>query len=108
MPGDAPTKAERDTLHNRAKVWLANTLKLDHATLHVHVGMVIWVAGVVIAGDVGAIWPLLVVIAAELGNEVLDRLRAGSWRVPDTLADIVNSVFWPCVLFALARSGLLG
>lgn len=97
-----------DTLHNRAKVWLANTLGLDHATLHVHVGMAIWVAGVLVAGDIGAVWPLLVVTAAELFNELLDRLREGSWRIADTLADIVNSVFWPLVLFALARAGLLG
>lgn len=97
----------RDTLHNRAKVWMANTLRLDHATLHVHVGMVIWVACVVIAGDIGAWWPLAAVTAAELFNEVLDRLREGSWRVPDTIADIVNSVFWPLVLFTLARAGLL-
>lgn len=96
------------TLHNRAKLWLARTLKLDHATLHVHVGMVIWVACVLIAGDIGAFWPLAVVFAAELFNELLDRLREGSWRIPDTIADIVNSVFWPVVLFALARAGLIG
>ena len=98
----------RDTLHNRAKVWMANTLRLDHATLHVHVGMVIWVVCVLIAGDMGAWWPLAAVTAAELFNEVLDRLREGSWRVPDTIADIVNSVFWPLVLFTLARAGLVG
>ena len=98
----------RNTLHNRTKVWMANTLRLDHATLHVHVGMVIWVTCVVVAGDIGAWWPLAAVTAAELFNEVLDRLREGSWRVPDTIADIVNSVFWPFVLFTLARAGLLG
>lgn len=99
---------ERDTYHNRAKVWLANTLQLDHATLHVHVGMVIWTLCVLAAGSVAALWPLLVVIAAELFNECLDRWRVGSWRIGDTLADIVNSVLWPTVLFALARAGLLG
>ncbi len=70
--------------------------------------MAIWVGCVAVAGDVGAWWPLLVVIVAELLNEVLDRLREGSWRVPDTIADIVNSVCWPLVLFGLARAGLLG
>ncbi|MES2753306.1 MAG: hypothetical protein V4659_01435 [Pseudomonadota bacterium] len=100
--------AERDTWHNRAKVWLGNTLQLDHSTLHVHVGMVIWLACVLIAGDIGALWPLAVVIAAELFNECLDRWRVGSWRIADTLADIVNSVLWPLVLFALARAGLIG
>lgn len=94
-----------DTLHNRAKIRLANTLGLDHATLHVHVGMVIWVAGVAVAGDLGAVWPLLLCVAAELANEVLDRFRSGSWRIRDTLGDIVNSVLWPAVLFTLARAG---
>ena len=69
--------------------------------------MLIWVAGVVAAGDVAAWWPLVLVTIAELANEVLDRLRVGSWRVKDTVQDIVNSVFWPAVLFGLARSGVI-
>ena len=100
--------AERDTYHNRAKVWLGNTLKLDHSTLHVHVGMVIWLGCVVVAGSIAALWPLLAVVAAELLNECLDRWRVGSWRIADTVADIVNSVLWPTILFGLARAGLLG
>jgi hypothetical protein len=63
--------------------------------------------GVAIAGDVGALWPLLVCIAAELVNEVFDRVRTGSWRIADTVQDIVNSVIWPVVLFTLARTGVI-
>ncbi len=63
--------------------------------------------GVAVAGDVGAIWPLAVAIAAELANETLDRLRTGSWRIADTTQDIVNSVLWPVVLFTLARVGVI-
>ena len=69
--------------------------------------MVIWVAGVALAGDLGAWWPLALCWAAELFNEVLDRLRNGEWLPRDTLGDIVNSVLWPTLLFALARSGVL-
>ena len=69
--------------------------------------MVVWVVAVAIAGDMGAVWPLALVIAAELGNEVLDRLRVGSWRIADTLQDIVNSVLWPVILFTLARTGVV-
>ena len=86
---------------------MARTFGLDHSTLHVHVGMVIWVVGVAIAGDLGAVWPLVLAIAAELANEVLDRLRSESWRIADTLQDIVNSVLWPVVLFTLARFGVI-
>ncbi|KQU48270.1 hypothetical protein ASG67_13230 [Sphingomonas sp. Leaf339] len=94
-------------MHNRLKLWLANTTGLDHATLHVHIGMLIWVVGVAVAGNVGAVWPLVVVIVAELVNEVFDRLRVGSWRIADTTQDIVNSVLWPVVLFTLARTGII-
>ncbi|MDP1027285.1 hypothetical protein Q5H91_08680 [Sphingomonas sp. KR1UV-12] len=69
--------------------------------------MLIWVVGVAVAGDVGAIWPLALCIAAELVNEVFDRVRTGSWRVADTTQDIVNSVLWPVVLFTLARTGVI-
>ena len=69
--------------------------------------MIIWVAGVAVAGDVGAGWPLALVIAAELVNEVFDRLRVGSWRIADTAQDIVNSVLWPVILFTLARTGVI-
>lgn len=86
---------------------MARTLGLDHATLHVHVGLAIWVTGVAVAGDVGAWWPLALCWAAELANEGLDRLRNGDWRWADTLGDVANSVAWPCVLFALARAGVV-
>ncbi len=69
--------------------------------------MLIWIVGVAVAGDIGAIWPLVVAIVAELANETLDRLRTGSWRIADTTQDIVNSVLWPVVLFTLARVGVI-
>jgi hypothetical protein len=93
-------------IHGRAKQWLAEALGLGDAALHAHGGMVIWVAGVLVAGDIGALWPLLLVIAAELLNEGFDRLRTGSWRWRDTVQDIVHSVLWPSLLFGCARLGL--
>lgn len=95
------------SLHGRAKQWLAGATGLGDATLHAYGGMAIWVTGVVVAGDMAAIWPLGVVFVAELANEGFDRLRTGSWRWRDTVRDIVHSVFWPTILFTLARSGAL-
>ena len=86
---------------------LARATGLDHATLHVHIGMLIWIVGVALAGDMAAIWPLAVATIAELANEGLDRLRTGSWRIADTVQDIVNSLLWPVVLFTLARVGVI-
>ena len=47
------------------------------------------------------------VTVAELGNEALDRWRTGSWRIVDTVQDIVNSLLWPAVIVALVRSGVV-
>lgn len=67
--------------------------------LHVHAGMaVLLLARMVTRRSLASPWPLLVVCAAELANEVMDRLHYGSWRWADTLADVANTLFWPTVL----------
>jgi hypothetical protein len=67
--------------------------------LHVHAGMaVLLLARLVTRRSLATPWPLLVVCAAELTNELLDRLQYGSWRWNDTLPDVANTLFWPAVL----------
>jgi hypothetical protein len=43
-----------------------------------------------------------VVVAAQLANEVMDRIYWGSWRWPDTIGDTVATLFWPGMLCLLA------
>jgi hypothetical protein len=48
-----------------------------------------------------------VVVALQLGNEVMDRLYWDSWRWPDTIGDTVATLFWPgalCLLGYYRRS----
>jgi hypothetical protein len=72
--------------------------------LHVHAGLaVLFVARIVTRRSLSTPLPLLLVIAAEATNEVLDRLHYGSWRLADTGADVVNTLFWPTVLFVGLR-----
>lgn len=67
--------------------------------LHVHAGLaVLLLTRLVTRRSLATPWPLLVVCAAELANEVLDRLHYGSWRWTDTLPDVANTLFWPTVL----------
>jgi hypothetical protein len=69
------------------------------ALLHVHAGLVIlFLARIVTRKSLATPIPFLVVVAAELGNEVMDRLSYGSWRLQDTGWDILNTLFWPFVL----------
>lgn len=68
--------------------------------LHVHAGMAVLLITRVVTGyRLSTPVPLAVVAIAELANEVLDRMHYGSWRWADTSLDIVNTLFWPTMLF---------
>ena len=72
--------------------------------LHVHAGLaVLFIARIVTRRSLATPVPFLVVCAAELGNEVMDRLSYGSWRMQDTGLDILNTLFWPFVLMVGLR-----
>ncbi len=72
--------------------------------LHVHAGLVVlFVARVVTRRSLATPIPFLIVCAAELANEIMDRLTFGAWRFPDTALDIVNTLFWPFVLMVGLR-----
>jgi hypothetical protein len=67
--------------------------------LHVHGGLVIMFLARIITRRSLASWtPFLVVLAAALLKEITDRGAHGAWRMPDSLFDIINTVFWPLVL----------
>ncbi|KQM76141.1 hypothetical protein ASE70_10090 [Sphingomonas sp. Leaf22] len=68
--------------------------------LHVHAGMAVLLITRIVTGyRLSTPVPLAVVALAELGNEVLDRIFWGSWRWEDTSLDILNTMFWPTMLF---------
>lgn len=67
--------------------------------LHLHGGLVILFLARVVTRRSLATWtPFLFVLAAALLKELADRLVHGSWRMPDTAFDIINTIFWPLVL----------
>ncbi|MEH3102555.1 MAG: hypothetical protein PGN12_01430 [Sphingomonas phyllosphaerae] len=73
------------------------------ALLHVHVGMAIYLAVLLMvrqrrAGSVA----LQVVLAAELGNEVMDWLNASpDWTWSDTASDVALTLLWPVAITAV-------
>lgn len=73
---------------------------MDDSLLHLHAGMAILLATRIITRrSLASPVPLLVVLAAEIGNEVLDRLHFGSWRWTDTIGDFIDTLLWPTLLF---------
>lgn len=67
--------------------------------LHVHTGMIIFVAiAALTRRPPGSLIPFGAVALAELVNEALDALADGRVRWPDTISDVVNTLLWPAVL----------
>lgn len=81
-------------------VWIGDTTGASDSLLHVHAGMAVFLAARLLTGrSLATAIPFAVVGVAELGNELLDlRLYDGGWSWTDTLFDILNTLFWPCVV----------
>ncbi|MBC9033023.1 hypothetical protein IAG41_11515 [Sphingomonas sp. JC676] len=86
-------------LYGRLIHWVGDGTGAPDTVLHIHAGMaVLFVARVVSRRSLATPIPLGCVYLAELANEILDRVNHGQW-MPDTFSDVVNTVFWPTVLF---------
>lgn len=73
--------------------------------LHTHVGMLVFVgSAVLLRKPFRSPVPLLVVVLLQALNECLDRINHGSWRWPNTLGDTAFTLFWPVLIFLLARA----
>ena len=72
--------------------------------LHVHAGLLIFVvAALVLRRHMRSPYPLLCVLFFALANEGLDVLSGTPSKPLEPYIDIVNTVFWPLMLFLLAR-----
>ena len=72
--------------------------------LHVHAGLAIFVAAsLVLRRKFRSPIPLALVAVFAVLNELADWLDGPSADPFEPYWDIANTVFWPCVLFLLAR-----
>lgn len=74
--------------------------------LHVHFGLVIFVVtALLLRRRMRSPWPLLAVVFFALANEVIDYVGPEPWPVAGSVWDVINTIFWPLILFLLARRG---
>ena len=79
--------------------WIGDGTGLPDTILHIHAGMaVLMLARLATRRSLGSFIPYSVVVLAECGNELMDRLECGAWRWPDTTSDLINTLFWPTVI----------
>jgi hypothetical protein len=78
---------------------LADDTGASDSLLHVHAGLaVLLIARLVTRRSLATIVPFSIVCVAELANETMDALHVGEIRMPDTLFDVINTLFWPFML----------
>lgn len=81
---------------------------LSRPMLHLLAGLVIYLPGrLFFGGGRGSLIAIFLVLQAELGNELLNMLHYGSWRWPDTIADVSLTLLGPvmcCCFWSSNRS----
>jgi hypothetical protein len=89
--------------YSELKQWLSASTGASEDLLHVHFGLLIFVVvAVVFRRRMHSLWPVSLVWAFALVNELVDWF-APEWRVDTSAFDVLNSVFWPTMLFLVAR-----
>ena len=93
---------------NSLKTALSQTVGLSKDALHVHLGLAIFLAAVVLLRTSLGSWnPWLVLLAFEFANEAIDLLHehdgARALDFVEAAKDIVNTMFWPTVVVLFAR-----
>jgi hypothetical protein len=80
--------------------------------LHTQLGLLIFfLIAIIFRKRAGTLIPVVGVAAAALLVEVFDRARDlsryGVWDTNASLHDVINTVFWPLVLFVMVRAGIV-
>lgn len=84
--------------------WVVSLLGDAHTLAHVHAGLAIYIGVQFVTRDRRAsAHGLICVLMAELGNEMLEAIHYDSMRWADTIGDIAMTLFWPVLLYSVAR-----
>ena len=91
--------------YTQAKLSLGTAYGVTEDLLHVHAGLLIFFASALaFRRRMRSRVPISLVYFFALANEVVDHFSPGSaassW---EPLADIINTILWPTLLFFLAR-----
>ena len=91
--------------YSDAKREVADVLGASEDLLHLHAGLLIFFAAALLfRRRMRSRVPIALVYAFAIGNEIIDAMSPGgnAWRW-EPAVDILNTVFWPTLLFLLAR-----
>ena len=85
------------------KEWMSLGTGMPEDLLHVHVGLLIFVFfAVVLRRRMHSFWPISMVVLFAVLNEAVDAFGP-NWNADLSALDVVNTSFWPLILFLVAR-----
>jgi hypothetical protein len=95
-------------MYNALKTDVATLLGISKDALHIHLGLFLFVALVLLLRRSPAHpLPWLIVLGFEVVNEVFDifHWHSGAWSIQlgDSVQDLINTMWWPTVALLLAR-----
>lgn len=90
------------------KIYITNFTELSRDALHIYAGLTLFF---IVAffhhrqlKSKWAIWTVLIVaVTAELFDAHDDFINYGMWHIGASLHDIINTIFWPLVIWLMAR-----
>lgn len=92
--------------YSELKDQLGDLTGMSEDLVHVHVGLAIFVlTALLLRKRMRSPIPLIAVAVFEFANEAVDYYVRDGWTPMASALDVVNTLFWPVVLFLLARRG---
>lgn len=105
---DTTQLVEWASLYRDLKNESAQLTAMSEDLLHVHVGLALFVlSALFLKRRMRSPWPLAIVGAFAVFNELVD-LTAPIVSPSEPFLDIANTLFWPTILFLIARRRLIG
>lgn len=85
---------------------------ISRDALHTQLGLLIFFVVAIMLRRPANTWlPISVVVLAAMVVEMFDRARDlsrfGIWDTDASLHDVINTVFWPSVLYLMAKTGIV-
>lgn len=101
-----PSTALNELIHHyaQAKSTVGGQLGASEALLHVHAGLLVFViVALLMRRRMASSFALVLVGILAVANEVADYLGPTPSAYSQSAIDVLNTLFWPSVLFCLAR-----
>jgi hypothetical protein len=106
--GTQQEKSMETTVFQAIKLAVVSVTGLSKDALHIYIGLTVYLAAcLALRKSARNWWPVLLVVLIACLGEALDMRddihSLGHWRWRASLHDVVNTVFWPVVLYLLGR-----